>query len=337
MHCTVASLTQRSHPRKASASALAVTVTVAVAGPRRISTGQKANPVAWGLDYESFFFTSRLGIETCGALSTSWFHMEEITTSHGWKPANNGIDQLVQDFATIHCEEQIWKLLFLYMGVPHWSSILIGLCIINHPFFGRFPILGNPHFSDPIQSKSSGSARDGTKLHAWLLSSRPLGASTMFWCAKKGWRKVEYAGRIIYIYYIHILYWNFGLNDLSIFWGVTMSGEILKSLSTMLTRCADVYLPSAILVICLEIHRFYVDSYVVMSTHMKTKEYTIHFIVFKVEQWGLFVQMNLCGQEILLKVNSETSPDLVIRAEGTLFLPVCNAPHTTTGLSYYCN
>ena len=51
--------------------------------PRRISTGQKANPVAWGLDYESFFFTSRLGIETCGALSTSWFHMEEITTSHG--------------------------------------------------------------------------------------------------------------------------------------------------------------------------------------------------------------------------------------------------------------
>jgi hypothetical protein len=129
--------------------------------------------------------------------------MEEITTSHGWKPANNGIDQLVQDFATIHCEEQIWKLLFLYMGVPHWSSILIGLCIINHPFFGRFPILGNPHFSDPIQSKSSGSARDGTKLHAWLLSSRPLGASTMFWCAKKGWRKVEYAGRIIYILYTY--------------------------------------------------------------------------------------------------------------------------------------
>jgi len=62
MHCTVASLTQLSHPRKASASALAVTVTVAVAGPRRISTGQKANPVAWGLDYESFFFTSRLGL-----------------------------------------------------------------------------------------------------------------------------------------------------------------------------------------------------------------------------------------------------------------------------------
>lgn len=31
-----------------------------VAG-RRISTGQKANPVAWGLDYESFFFTSRDG------------------------------------------------------------------------------------------------------------------------------------------------------------------------------------------------------------------------------------------------------------------------------------
>jgi hypothetical protein len=85
--------------------------------------------------------------------------MEEITTSHGWKPANNGIDQLVQDFATIHCEEQIWKLLFLYMGVPHWSSILIGLCIINHPFFGRFPILGTPIFR--IQSNRNPVDRRG--------------------------------------------------------------------------------------------------------------------------------------------------------------------------------
>eukprot|EP00435_Cladocopium_sp_Y103_P032452 s2342_g8.t1 len=31
-----------------------------VAG-RRISTGQKANPLAWGLDHEGFFFTSRDG------------------------------------------------------------------------------------------------------------------------------------------------------------------------------------------------------------------------------------------------------------------------------------